>query len=445
MIITKYLLILILVASCLFSCKNSPLSKCLEGEIKEIKTIKSSSDDQFEDLQFLKEILKDKQIVLLGEPYHIDEDATNSAHARFIRFLHNELGFNTIASEGAGFYDIHWAQEMAREKDKDFITTWLRPFPEIYNKSIGPLWEYVRDLKNSDNPFIMWGIDTDWGPGHFNSALTKNLRKYLEKIVRSDESRTIDWNRMDSIYSNNFSHKDYQSTAEREWLIQSFQTITDLIKKQVVSEEQSFWIQALNTSETELIRDNSFLSDQAKWNNVRDKQMAENFFWNMKKDKRKNIKIIVTAASFHISHGIGNIIYTDTTTNMMMSNLERKQGIKFKEKITPDHYSKLKLLGDYLHEEFGDRLYSIAFTSNKNEIIDGVFDSTTVSTYQVKDGELLESRFQKSGYNYAFVDFEKIRKTKVNKDLSFYSKILGHRTHYGKWFNVFDGVFYIEN
>jgi len=442
----RNLFILLIIAFCLANCGKSPLSKTLEGKIKEIKTIKSGPDDQFEDLQFLKEILKDKQIVLLGESYHLDENDTQSAQTRLIRFLHKELGFNTIATEGAGFYDIHLSQELALEHDKDLITMWLRPFPRTYNsnKPISPFWEYVRDLRNTDNPFIIWGIDTDWQPGHSNSAFTKNLRKYIVKNLRSDESNSFDWNRMDSTYSNNFFHKENRPTADREWLIKSFQKIRGLIKNQVESEEQSFWIQALKTSETELIRNNSFLSDQAKWNNVRDKQMAENFFWNMERDKRKNKKIIVTAASFHISHGIGNIIYTDTTTNMMMRSLERKQGIKFKEKMTPDQYSKFKLLGDYLHEEFGDRLYSIAFTSNKNKIIDVVYDSTAISTFRVKGRDLLESRFQKTGYNYAFVDFEKIRNNEDGANLSFYSKILGHRTHYGKWFIVFDGVFFIR-
>lgn len=95
----KNLIAVLLISLLLLSCGRSPLSKSLDGEIIEIKTLKSGPDDQFEDLLFLKEILKDKQIVLLGEPYHIDEDATNSAHARLIRFLHKELGFNTIASE----------------------------------------------------------------------------------------------------------------------------------------------------------------------------------------------------------------------------------------------------------------------------------------------------------------------------------------------------------
>ena len=72
------------------------------------------------DLIFLKEVLKDKRIVLLGEQSHGD-GATFEAKVRLIKFLHQELGF-TILSFESGLYDNFKAFDRVRDHSAHAFT-----------------------------------------------------------------------------------------------------------------------------------------------------------------------------------------------------------------------------------------------------------------------------------------------------------------------------------
>ena len=60
-------------------------------------------DNDYRDLQFLKELWKDKKLVLLGEQSH-GEGTVFEAKVRLIKFLHEEMGFEIVAFE-SGLYD----------------------------------------------------------------------------------------------------------------------------------------------------------------------------------------------------------------------------------------------------------------------------------------------------------------------------------------------------
>ena len=60
--------------------------------------LKSIESDDYADLMFLKDILKDKQYVFLGESSHIVKEF-NKIKYRLIRFLSEEMDFEVIAFE----------------------------------------------------------------------------------------------------------------------------------------------------------------------------------------------------------------------------------------------------------------------------------------------------------------------------------------------------------
>ncbi len=60
----------------------------------------SPTDTDFDDLLFLADILQDKRVVILGETGHRDGLAFK-AKVRLIKYLHEQLGYNLIAFEGA--------------------------------------------------------------------------------------------------------------------------------------------------------------------------------------------------------------------------------------------------------------------------------------------------------------------------------------------------------
>ena len=77
-----------------------------------ITSINSINED-FKDLQFLKETLENNRIVLLGEQSH-GEGATFEAKVRLIKFLHQELNYEIVSFE-SGLYDNYKAFEKIKD------------------------------------------------------------------------------------------------------------------------------------------------------------------------------------------------------------------------------------------------------------------------------------------------------------------------------------------
>ncbi|MEG1088670.1 MAG: erythromycin esterase family protein [Bacteroidales bacterium] len=90
------------------------------------------------DLEFLKQELKDKQIVVLGESLHQD-GSTFLAKTRLVKFLHRELDFNTLFFE-LGQYDLWRLQQ----------DTALAPESAVYpfwclSDQTQQLWKYIKE------------------------------------------------------------------------------------------------------------------------------------------------------------------------------------------------------------------------------------------------------------------------------------------------------------
>jgi erythromycin esterase len=69
-----------------------------------------SADNDFHDLEPLRETLKGVRVVMLGEQSHGD-GTTFLAKTRLIRFLHERMGFDVLAFE-SGFYDCPKAWDL---------------------------------------------------------------------------------------------------------------------------------------------------------------------------------------------------------------------------------------------------------------------------------------------------------------------------------------------
>ena len=77
------------------------------------KTINLSQNPEITDFSFLKEELKDVQVVMLGENTHFDGNVFEMK-TKIVQYLHQEMGFNTIAFE-SGIYDVWRAQKSINE------------------------------------------------------------------------------------------------------------------------------------------------------------------------------------------------------------------------------------------------------------------------------------------------------------------------------------------
>jgi erythromycin esterase len=111
--------------------------------------------DSCRDLRFSKSVLKGKRIVMLGESSHGAAEF-DSVKARWIRCLHEELGFDVIAFE-TGLGDAIMANYHASRVTPE--ETMRRSVYQIWQtRQTLPLFQYLKESKKGD-PLILAGID----------------------------------------------------------------------------------------------------------------------------------------------------------------------------------------------------------------------------------------------------------------------------------------------
>ncbi|MBK6947392.1 MAG: erythromycin esterase family protein [Haliscomenobacter sp.] len=134
----------------------------------------SATSEDYSDLAFLKRILKDKKVVLLGESSHgIGE--YYSLKSRLVKFLHAECGFEVLAIE-SGIGDVY----LEYRKADTISALALRNntvFGNFQCAEINPLFEYIKATAAGPDPLRYCGFDSQ----NFGASLNlvwELLRQY---------------------------------------------------------------------------------------------------------------------------------------------------------------------------------------------------------------------------------------------------------------------------
>src|SRR5690625_4848166 len=113
--------------------------------------------------------------------------------------------------------------------------------------------------------------------------------------------------------------------------------------------------------------------------NIRDKQMAKNLIWH--KERNRNAKIIVWTANFQGAKKIREIRYKEDE---------------------PDLYNDFVLLGEHLHNAYGNDVYSIAFTAANGETSNAYWEKEKTKKIDAANGTL-EKELYDNGMEYGFL------------------------------------------
>jgi erythromycin esterase len=110
--------------------------------------------DDFADLQFLKEVIGDRRIVQLGESHHSVAEY-GAVKTRLIQFLHQEMGFDVLAFESS-IYECFAADlrqlPAAEALFSSIFSVWA--FEEVL-----PLFEYLKASQATPRPLAFAGFD----------------------------------------------------------------------------------------------------------------------------------------------------------------------------------------------------------------------------------------------------------------------------------------------
>lgn len=393
--ISKYTLILLLlllsIIALLLNIKTNPYIRQLSsinGEIHSIASILPEYD-HWEDLQFLKEKIQNKRIVVLGESTHYD-GSTFEAKSRLIKFLHQELGFDILAFEASQYDMWRLNNNKSLPEIEGLYNFWTQ------SNQIKELWRYLHE-----QDIDIAGFDIQSTGSYSDTLRRDSLFNYLTKFNINAIER---WPQYYKVASK-LNHYLNPYTIKRERLDSVFHELDD--------------IKAFLRSQPDVTANNPYLSF------VTDIRTWWECIYNYKVGDPKRFQIRDSIMAHNIINLSNNPKYKDRKIILWMSNLHA-----FKSNSQFQNY--FINTGERINKYFGDSIYTILFTSYAS-----YNDSGQGNLYNVSRKNSLETLLHENKYPYAFISNisnDACEICRVNQGLT-YSVRLGAIT---------DGLFFID-
>ena len=305
----------------------------IKGNALVLKSVKAETG--FDDLNPLKDILKNVQVVGLGEATHGTKEFFQMKH-RMIEFLVKEMGYKVIAIE-ASYAGCNQVNDYLQSGKGDFQSILGFLGPHVNTQEFSDMITWMRNYNSSvtnDKQIKIAGIDfqVNYVGGNFNK-----IKNYLEKVDLFSANKTdsllkivekidMGWQtgiNLDSC-KNKFTEFVGQFVINRGLYTQrSSRDEYNNIFLDLKVIGQSLSIACLNTFKTR--------NESVK---LRDFYMASNLM-DLMLGEEPNAKFIVWAHNGHIS------------------------------KLEPLTDQNSKMFGNYLKEEFGDRYYAFGSSFSK--------------------------------------------------------------------------------
>jgi len=348
------------------------------------KTLTLPENPTSEDFSFLKEELKNVQVVMLGERTHFDGNVFEMK-TEIIKYLHQELGFNTIAFE-SGVYDVWKAQKNISNGEDTKIA---------FEKSLFPIWSKTKEFqgfisffdKNKTELKVI-GFDNQITGEYGENQLINDLYDYCNqnqlplKLNKDDLELLIESITNSGVFDEeDITYENYKSS------------LTNLLKsigKKPAAEIHSYWKQIIKNLLS--IGENSRFEKEpisstfntTSDDNIRDRQMADNLLAYIK--AHPNEKIICWGANAHFVNDMSSI----------------------KTPVLKEHVP----MGSYVKKELREKVYSLAAITAADSIyLNKVWSRTPVHP------DSFEQFLKNKNKPHLFVssDQEEMKKTQHNR------------------------------
>lgn len=276
----------------LFLCLN--LAQSQELMVHELLPPESK---EHSDLNFLKDELKEKRLIMLGEMTHYFGNIFEMK-TRVLEFLHEEMGYNTIGME-ASMFDI-W-----KKNQNEFISA------ADFNDAVYGVWGNSLEFQRLDkyieaNNLKVFGFDSQIGnPSQFIDDFFDYVEDTNLKLKLDEEDLGIV---MEGVLEN-FKFEEYDIKF-KDFEVEMLRIIAK-IESSESSEQNYYWAQVtkgcLATARDAYYNQEDILSYDfvSKQHNIRDAQMADNILTYMARNPDE--KVMVWADNIHVMNSMESI------------------------------------------------------------------------------------------------------------------------------------------
>jgi len=388
--ILKFLILPIALICFCSECNTGNSNKYLHDlEIPSVKTswqkwitknavpIKSLTDNNIDDLNFLQEYIGDRTVVQLGESSHGVKEY-NQIKVRIIKYLHELMGFNVIAFE-SGLYECYSTNISTSEKNPGNLIETI--FSVWRTQEVLELFDYFVKTQETDEPLILAGFDFqmsgDWSD---RSDMLKEIVSILDQDFANELFKT------DSLFA--VKKKPNDIDAMRKYVMEnqddlkrSYSHLKELLEEGMPALTNLYlsnpmiplFAHQIAVSMLDYI---DFWLDEENEMSIRDRAMANNVDF-LKTVVYPEEKIIIWAHNLHIRH----------------NNLQ----------LELSAYNKIKSMGSWLHTKYPDELYTIGLYMYEGQ---GAYNNREIYDVKSHSPNSLESIFHCTGYESCFVDLK---------------------------------------
>jgi erythromycin esterase len=394
----------------------------LEADAVPIRSV-DPFDEDFEDLEPLREKIGDARIVQLGEPSHGDGLAF-LAKCRLVKFLHQEMGFEVLVWE-SGLYDCaRLNQALAEGEDPAAVAP--RGVFSIWSSSeqCRPVFEYAGESWELDAPLEMAGMDCQL-TGTAAQDLGGDLAEFLDGLGEETfdpASRQV----LDASIESFLDPSDPGQSVPLEELRAAVETLVrDLDTAEAGDPRELAFFRRCLTNYADLAEFVQLFVDpkprsQLEASNFRDRVMGENLVW-LADEYYPGKKLIVWAAGRHVAHDLEAV---DAT-------------------LPSPPYRGFVCQGDVAHRRLGDQLYTILFTAYSGAA--GTVSSPPRDLPESSEGSL-EQRLHETGTPYWFVDLRGGREDDAHwMRRPYAARPFGYLEQRADWSRVADAFFFTDS
>jgi erythromycin esterase len=313
----------------------------------------------FSDLQFLKPLLKDKRMVMLGESSH-GVSEFSLAKLRLIKFLHQEMGYDVVALESAQGQCGQANRDLGKIPVEQAMGACV--FANFNHEEMRALFSYLEDERKAGRRLDLAGFDiqeSGWTSAqHIRTLLPSSLAPEFDALEQ----------RLGAMAAHAAVPAEQSAQAERTAMSQSYRRLAEALEQ--VSPTNADMIEAAHILRSRMRYLDKLGATPIEGGALRDQAMADNIAF-LADTQYAGRKLVVWAHNTHIATTVSGIW-------------------------------NYKPMGAWLHERYGQQIYGLGLYMGR-----GVNAGTYGGLVAVQPPEAgsLEAVLASAGWKMALWDF----------------------------------------